>query len=176
MATWLTAAASGLASGALGLVVYMLTVRNSFARERYERLIAPLFFILEPHLYRDFSTEARTALGEAIEVYVQYRPFAGARLMQAFALCESADLCAGEAFRILCRTVDRSFDFSSLCFGLPLRSIAYRINYRQYGSKAAMYLFFFLFWTWQLVVAMSLLITAGWLLAIYQQWVHRITF
>lgn len=139
----------------------------SFARERHDKLIFPIFNLLEPILYTDFQIDVLERVSKIIE---DNKNLADGKLLEIHYLCTKNPSI--ENFKSLCAYIDAAYDKSCRKLGLKTRSIAYRINRRQYKSKFYLFLFIAIYATVSfaagLCIFFLLLCVLGVLLALYE--------
>ncbi len=112
----------------------------SFTRERHDKLIFPIFNLLEPILYTNFQIDV---LEEALKIIEDNKNLADGRLLEIHYFCtENPSI---ENFKSLCAYIDAAYDKSCRKLGLKTRRIAYRLNRRQYKSKFYLFLFIAIF-------------------------------
>ena len=102
----------------------------SFNKERHDKLIFPIFNLLEPILYTDFQIDV---LEEALKIIDDNKNLADGRLLELHYLCTKNPSI--ENFKSLCAYIDAAYDKSCRKLGLKIRSIAYRVNRHQYKNK-----------------------------------------
>ena len=103
----------------------------SFIRERHDKLIFPLFNLLEPVLYQDLNKEL---LNEALQIIEKNKNIADGKLIEILYLCTS--IPCHQNITQLYTYVDKAYDKSCRKLGLKTRSATYRINRHQYKSLA----------------------------------------
>ena len=99
-------------------------------RERFEKLISPLYFMLEPYMYRKIDTGS---LNNIIVFIEKNRLYADANLIERAINCKKCPTPYN--FNQLCLCVDILFDKYSLATSLKIRSINYRLNQNLYKNK-----------------------------------------
>ena len=99
----------------------------SFAKERHEKLFAPLFFTLEPKLYQKLNNEI---LESALKIIEEHKEMIDGKLLEIYHDCRLAP--TNQAFISLCSYVDHAYDKSCRKVGLRPRSLSYKILHHQY--------------------------------------------
>lgn len=116
----------------LSIYTYRNAKRQTLERERYDKLIFPLFDLLEPHLFTSYNAEI---MQKAVDIMRSAKPLLGGRLMNVLYLCESTP--GEEAFSKLCAVTNSELDRVSRIIALERRDFYYRINRRQFRTKLA---------------------------------------
>lgn len=94
-----------------------------YERERYEKVVFPVFDKLEPILYkRKLTREDLLIIEECRKLVFSHRQIAGGRMLHCFSLP------AETMFRRVSRIVDSEFDLCAKKLGLSKRPTDYRIN------------------------------------------------
>ena len=115
----------------ISLIIFRKDTSITFSKERHDKLIFPLFDILEPILYQKLDTDV---LDKALDIISQNKNLADGKLIELHYLCSTEP--SQENFNLLCSYIDRTYDRSCRKLMLKRRSILYRINRSQYKSKA----------------------------------------
>lgn len=126
----------------------------SFVRERYEKLIFPLFNLLEPVLYQKVQS---VDLKNALQIIELNKSLADGKLLELYYYC-SQNLTQ-QNFNQLCSYIDKLYDNSCRRLGLKTRSFSYRIARHQY-KHWGYFLFYALISTflWAIALIATLLI------------------
>lgn len=103
-----------------------------YSRERHEKLIAPLFILLEPKLYKKYD---KVLVEQAMNIIDENICFADGALLNIRAGCRKHP---EETFTELCHYIDNAYDHSCRKLKLKTRTLLYRINERQYKSKSSL--------------------------------------
>lgn len=102
---------------------------GSYERERYEKVVFPIFDKLETILYKkNLSDEDLILVKECRKIVDKNRMIAGGRLLHCFAQDEKTN------FKSMSRKIDLEYDLCTRKLGLPLRPIDYRLN-RSRGAQ-----------------------------------------
>lgn len=118
-----------------------------FNRERHDKLIAPLFFSLEPFLYKEPSKEIVDKLNY---ITTQNRNFADGKLCALLYYCKKS--LSKKSYNELCQYIDKLYDKSCRKLHLKRRPYSYRAGRRQYEYK------FLLIWNTVKYVTRNILI------------------
>lgn len=121
------------------ITIFINSSRKSFERERYDKLIFPLFNLLEPYLFKDKDD---IVFQKAIDIIQKNKDIAGGHFLNQLYWCEKS--FTQENFISLCTTTNREYDRICRVIGLKCRSIFYRLDREQYRTK-------FVFWTYLVV-------------------------
>lgn len=119
----------------VSIYIFKKESSTGFIRERHDKLIFPLFDLLEPVLYQDVSPDILKA---ALKIIEDNKNIADGKLLELFYSCSHHP--SKENLRNLCSYVDRMYDKSCWRLGLKLRSITYRINRAQYNHQITLIL------------------------------------
>lgn len=130
-----------LLTALVSIYIFRKESSNAFTRERHDKLIFPLFNLLEPVLYQNVPSDI---LNAALKVIEDNKNIADGKLLELLYLCTQHP--SQTHFRMLCLYADRMYDKSCWRLGLKLRSITYRINRRQYNHKITL-IFSIIFYT-----------------------------
>lgn len=133
----------------LGIFTLLIS-RNSnlstVARERLDKVYHPLFLEIEPFLYKKVSLNDISAfLSKYYELESSYSLLIDPVLRQEIRWLKNPSALQEDKydynhwFRI-CDQISKTYDKLCKQAHIPVRSISYRINYRQYRSKIRMIL------------------------------------
>lgn len=103
--------------------------RTPLIKARHEKLIAPLFFLIEPYLY---NKESPDNLFEILYIIESNRDIADGKLLECYYWCSKAQK---NSFYDLCKYADKLYDKSCKRLKLKCRTISYRISRKQYKSR-----------------------------------------
>lgn len=109
----------------------------SFTKERHDRLIFPLFNLLEPYLYQKPPANLIT---EALRIIEENRNLADGKLLEICYYYSKKP--SSENYVSLCSYIDNAYDRSCRRLGLKTRSLIYRFNRSQYKNKLFLVIFF----------------------------------
>lgn len=101
------------------------------SRDRHEKLIAPLFILLEPNLYKKYD---KNLVCQALKIIDENIILADGRLLDVRDSCKRNP---EKGFLELCRYIDKAYDKSCRKLKLKTRSILYRITTKQYENKCS---------------------------------------
>lgn len=139
----------------------------SFAKERHDKLIFPIFDLLEPIMYIDFQIDV---LEKALKIIENNKNLADGKLLEIYYFCTTNP--SEENFKSLCAYIDTAYDKSCRKLGLKTRSIIYRISRRQYKTKLHLFCFIAIysiaFFAVGLCIFFLFLCFIGILLALYE--------
>ena len=112
------------------LYIFWRTPKYANIKERYENVIFPLFSLLEPYLFKDFS---KAPIDKALSLINQNTSYAGSRLNEwAYYLGKNNNQYNYNSF---CKQLYYEYDKCSFILGLKIHSLSYRISRKQYQSK-----------------------------------------
>lgn len=112
--------------------IYIFRSENSLSlnKERHDKLIFPLFDILEPILFKEVDAEI---LGKALGIIESNKNLMEGKLFSIYYFCKE-NPCQ-ENFISLCSYVNSRYDKSCRMLKLKPRTIEYRIIREQYKNK-----------------------------------------
>lgn len=99
-----------------------------YKHERFKKMVSPLFFMLEPFLYK--TTIPKEEFNKIILFVEQNRYYADGTLWDCVDRCRNNPTPTN--FIQLCRCVDRLYDRYSISLSLKLRPAIYRFDNRQF--------------------------------------------
>jgi hypothetical protein len=112
------------------LYIFWRTPKYANIKERYEKLIFPLFCLIEPYLFKDYS---KAPTNKVIQLIKDNAVYAGSRINEyAYYFNEN---CNQYNFNLLCRRIYHEYNVCSFILGLKTHSLSYRLNRKQYQSK-----------------------------------------
>ena len=135
----------------IGVITFSLGYFNRkmpVSRERLDKVYHPLFLSIEPYLYREDITF------EDIQPFIEcYQKIEAEHSMLIYPslrhwmslICKKKELYPGDKYTtsdwfIICNYVSKEYDKLCVYSCIPLRSVAYKLNRKQYSSKFKMYL------------------------------------
>lgn len=110
---------------------------NSFTRERHDKIIFPLFNLLEPFLYHDVPKET---LESALQVIEDNKNLVDGKLLEVSYFCTKNP--SQDNLNELFYYVDKAYDKSCRKLGLKTRTFSYRFARKQYKNVASIILHF----------------------------------
>ena len=118
------------------IYIFKMSSKSTITKERYEKLIFPMFDIIEPILFKekDFIVFQRL-----FDVYENNKYLAGGKLTYVMYLC-SIDF-SDKNFSSLCQIINSEFDDCCRILGLKTRTIFYRLDHSQYKTKLMLILY-----------------------------------
>lgn len=138
----------------VSIYIFKSGISISFVQERHDKLIYPLFNILEPILYQKSENEI---LENALALINQHKNLADGKLLELEYCCKTRP--THQDFIRLCLYADFSYDKSCKKLKLKRRSFVYRMFRRQYPNNLFFALYFFLFIFYQLLLTAPFLIS-----------------
>lgn len=112
------------------LYIFWRTPKYANIKERYEKLIFPLFCLIEPYLFKDYS---KSPVDKAIGLISDNAVYAGSRINEyAYYFQQNKNQYN---FNLLCRRIYHEYNVCSFILGLKVHSLSYRLNRKQYQSK-----------------------------------------
>ena len=125
-----------LISVIFSVYIFTQSSKKSLERERYDKLVFPLFNLLEPYLFKEKNDEI---FHQALQLIEVNKSIAGGKLL--YLLYWSRQSATQELFISLCAYVNSELDRVSKIIGLRTRSIFYRIDRNQYRTKLMFYVY-----------------------------------
>ncbi len=118
--------------------IYIFKNENSisFTKERYEKLIFPLFNLLEPILFQE---PEKTILDKALKLIDENKNLADGKLIELSYYCSEQPSL--ENFKDLCSYSNKAYDRACRKLGLKTRSLFYRYKRNQFKNKLGIILF-----------------------------------
>ncbi len=113
----------------VSIYIFKKDTSTPFIRERYEKLIFPLFNSLEPVLYQEVKPEY---IKNSLQIIKDNKYLADGKLLELFYYCSQNQNPSQKNFNQLCSYVDKLYDKTCHRLGLKTRSISYRIMRHQY--------------------------------------------
>ncbi|SCL84986.1 hypothetical protein [Sporanaerobacter sp. PP17-6a] len=130
------------------------TSSQEIIKEQHEKLISPIFFILEPYLFQSINNEC---LEKVFHLIGKNKSLVDGKLLEIAYFCNENPSQAN--YNALCAYINKSYDKSCKRLGLRTRSIEYRLNRKQYETKLSLFIYIcFLTVKGLLVLGMALLI------------------
>lgn len=125
---------------------------NSFTRERHDKIIFPLFNLLEPFLYHDVPNDT---LKSALQVIEDNKNLADGKLLEVSYFCtiNPSQNNINELFSY----VDKAYDKSCRKLGLKTRTFSYRFSRKQYKNIASIILHFAVYTLFAFIVGVIIL-------------------
>ena len=120
----------------ISIHLYNLSAKKQIERERYDKLIFPLFDLLEPHLFCEVDSSTFQA---ALKIIRDNKSIAGGHLLYLLDLCEHTP--SQENFNSLCKFTNSELDRLCKILCIKKRSFFYRLNKNQYQTKLMLYLY-----------------------------------
>lgn len=128
---------TALASICLSIYTFKSGTFLPLINERYEKLIFPLFNLLEPHLYQKLNTEI---LEEVLVLIEKNKSYADGKLLSIYYYCKKQP--SDKNFLSLCTYIDHAYDTYCKKLKLKPRSLYYKIIRSQYRNRASVVLYF----------------------------------
>lgn len=131
--------------GILTILISRNSNRSSAARERLEHVYHPLFIAIEPFLYKSVSyQEISPFIQKYNSIEKDYSLFINPSLRQTVKRLSKADKFdknnRNNDWFLTCDYVSKEYDKLCKLSHMPIRSISYRINNRQFKNKTSMLL------------------------------------
>lgn len=125
-----------LATVLVSFYIFKSDLPFDYVKEKHEKLIFPLFDLVEPFLYQQPSDSLWEKIFAIIE---QNKSFADGKLLSLFYYCKKQPNYSN--FISLCSYIDHAYDKSCHRLKLKCRSIEYRVNRNQYKNKRYFFLY-----------------------------------
>lgn len=95
-----------------------------YLKERYEKVIFPMFSIMENHLYKkDIDDEVLNALNDCKLIIEKNRMIVGGKLLYVFSCPYTKD-----NFQVLSKLIEKEYDYCCSALGIPLRTLDYKVG------------------------------------------------
>lgn len=127
---------SAVISVLVTLYIFKAAPRYDLVRERYEKLIFPLFNNVESNLFKVPTPEILNPLLNIIE---NNKLLSGGQLNQLLYFCSVNP--SQENYNNLCHCISTEYDKSCARLGLKRRSMKYRIIRNQYQTKLGLIMY-----------------------------------
>lgn len=127
----------GFAISTIALIYTIYSSRSTSSRqiadERHKKLISPMFSLLEPYLFQNID---KHVLEKVLNLTHQNKSLVDGKLLEVTHYCSENP--SQPNYDALCSYINKTYDKSCRLMGLELRSIEYRLNRKQYKSKASL--------------------------------------
>jgi hypothetical protein len=114
----------------ISLYIFKNETSISFVKERHDKLLFPLFNLLEPILYQKLNMGT---LSNAFSIISANKNLADGKLLEVYYNCYHFP--SQKTFNALCRYIDLEYDKSCKKLGLKKRGFFYRNSRHQYKNK-----------------------------------------
>lgn len=121
----------------ISLYIFRSETSVSLVKERFEKLICPLFHTIEPIIYQQNSPEV---LNHVLKIIEDNHIYCDGKLMNLAYLYRINS--SFENFINLCKYIDKTYDKYCRKIGLKTRPMSYRFIKKQYRSKLYLILYF----------------------------------
>lgn len=131
--------------GILGIFATYKTTNSTekavTARVIYEKIVFPIFTLIEPDLYKTITHEKAIFYGSKILLIINETPIFYYPSLRTYAerLIVSNETNYQSNFIDICWSVDKHLDTNARKIGAPVRSSVYRLNESQYNSKIKLF-------------------------------------
>lgn len=105
-------------------------------KEQHEKLISPIFFLVEPYLFKEINNDILDKVFELIE---QNKSLVDGKLLEAIYFCKENS--SQTNYNALCSYINKAYDKSCKRLGFKTRSIEYRIFRKQYKTKLSLFVY-----------------------------------
>ena len=138
-----------------------LSTKKQIERERYDKLIFPLFNLIEPYL---FMKKEDFIFQQVISIINDNKSLAGGRLLYICFWCEKDP--SQELYIRLCSTINSEFDRACRILGLKQRSVLYRLDRNQYRTQLMFFVYIIACVCTLLVSILALMLIATFLISV----------
>lgn len=118
------------------IFIFRAQTANSFIKERHDKLIFPLFNVLESFLYQEANEDV---ICKALDIINKNKQLADGKLLKVIYWYQRNP--NHKNYVSLCSYIDNAYDKSCKALHLELRPFEYRFARRQYKNKLHLYLF-----------------------------------
>lgn len=120
----------------VSIYIFRSETSLTLTKERHEKLIFPLFDLLEPFLYQKLNPDI---LNQALKIIEENKSLADGKLISIHYYCKNYP--SDKNFALLSSYVDRNFDISCRKLKLKCRSLLYKLDRSQFRNKTALTLY-----------------------------------
>lgn len=111
---------------------------KAYLKDRYEKVIFPIFSLLEPHLYtKEITDEIRDVYKKCKNILCQNKIIAGGNLLYIFSLP-----CTSSNFKAISKTIEKEYDSCCISLGIPIRPLEYKIDTFRFRNIKVTIIFF----------------------------------
>ncbi|WP_312372717.1 hypothetical protein [Lachnoclostridium sp.] len=146
------------------IYIFKITPKYQLVRERYDKLIYPVFHKIEPFLFKSIPKKELEAVITVIEENMN---LAGGRLGEIIYYLKLNS--KQENFNSLCRYINNEYDKACSRLGLKQRSITYRLNRNQYQTKLMLFIYVLGHTLLLLIVLLTSIFLLGLLLTVLEK-------
>lgn len=118
------------------IYIFRITPKYQLVRERYDKLIYPVFDKIEPYLFKKIPIGE---LNSILSIIDEHMDLSGGKLKEIVFYCKKDP--GQENFNSLCRCINNEYDRACSRLGLKKRNIIYRLNRRQYQTKLMFWIY-----------------------------------
>lgn len=130
------------------------TNSREIIKEQHEKLISPIFFVIEPYLFQSIDGNS---LEKVFYLIDQNKSLVDGKLLEIAYFCKKNPSQAN--YNALCSYINKSYDKSCRRLGLKSRSIEYRLSRKQYENNFSLFAYFgFIFIKGFLTIGIALLL------------------
>lgn len=134
-----------LNSDGLAFVIAIITIISTYylsrhtssqeiVKEQREKLISPIFFLLEPYLFQSIDNNS---LEKVFHLIDQNKSLVDGKLLEIAYFCKENPSQAN--YNALCSYINKAYDKSCKRLGFRTRSIEYRLSRKQYETKLSLF-------------------------------------
>lgn len=146
------------------IYIFKTTPKYQLVKERYNKLIFPLFSLIEPHLFRPVQKDI---LDQITAMVSKNKSLSDGKLNELIYWCEQE--LTQKNYNALCQYINSIYDSSCLRLGLKRRSIGYRLTRKQYQTNLMFISYLFGQFCLMLFMFFVFLIVAGILVMLLQK-------
>lgn len=136
-----------LNSDGLAFVIAVITIISTYylsrrtssleiVREQHEKLISPIFFLLEPHLFQIVDDNS---LEKVLNLIAQNEHLVDGKLLEVAYFCRNNP--SQSNYNALCSYINKAYDKSCKQLGFKVRSLEYRLSRKQYKTKLSLFFY-----------------------------------
>ncbi len=119
----LTSVGTTLIASIITWLIFKKDSNKTYLKERYEKVIFPIFSLLEPHLYKKEITDEIVSLVEQCKKIIEdNKMIAGGKIFYVFCL----HVLNKDTFQDMSRFIDKEYDVCCSALGIPLRPLDYK--------------------------------------------------
>lgn len=122
-----------------GYLSYKLTQhkeKQTYTKERYEKVIAPIFFMLEPYLYcSEINSDILSVISSICDLVLSNRLYISGKLLDCASYCRDEliknNKITKDLFYSFCSIIIIEYDHCCKLLGIQKRTISYKHRYHQ---------------------------------------------
>lgn len=127
---------SGILSGFLSYKLLKHQEKQAYTKEKYEKVVAPSFFMLEPHLYsKEINSDVLSIVSSVCDLILSNRIYISGRLLNCASFCQDElnknNKLSEDSFNTFCSIISIEYDKCCKSLGIPKRTFSYKLRNHQ---------------------------------------------